>query len=406
MGLGLEQAGFHTVFVNELNQHALDTYLGNRPRSGLEAPQRSSKDIRALTGDPARLDSFSRWLRKEHGDISLVVGGPPCQGFSGIGHRRTFSLDRREIPSNHLYADMAQVIGAVGPKAFVFENVAGLLSAKWTRSGSPGELWNDVRETFESIELVRGRRRLGYNVRWAKVFSKDYGVPQNRPRLLLVGIRTDLDVVLGAGDEQAVAGGFLPAGGGDAPDLQDLLGDLVDKDWSPGGRTSRYPTRASTEIQRELRTRPDGSVARKGDALTEHEYSNHSEPVINKFLQMQRNGGFVPEEYQTRKFNQRVLPRTWGGNGPTITATSLPDDYVHFSLPRTPTVREWARLQTFPDWYQFAGPRTTGGRRRAGDPSIGYWERDLPRYTQIGNAVPVRLAREVGNHLTSILGLE
>ena len=90
--------------------------------------------------------------------------------------------------------------------------------------------------------------------------------------------------------------------------------------------------------------------------------------------------------------------------GPTITATSLPDDYVHYSLPRVPTVREWARLQTFPDWYQFSGKRTTGGRRRAGDPSAGDWARDLPKYTQIGNAVPVALAHAVGNHLREIIG--
>ena len=86
-----------------------------------------------------------------------------------------------------------------------------------------------------------------------------------------------------------------------------------------------------------------------------------------------------------------------------ITATSLPDDYVHYGQPRILTVREWARLQTFPDWYQFAGKRTTGGRRRAGDPDAGDWSRELPKYTQIGNAVPVWLARAVGRHLRALV---
>ena len=63
---------------------------------------------------------------------------------------------------------------------------------------------------------------------------------------------------------------------------------------------------------------------------------------------------------------------------PNITATSLADDYVHYSQPRVLTVREWARLQMFPDWYEFRGPRTTGGRRRAGDPDAGIWDRDVP----------------------------
>ena len=91
--------------------------------------------------------------------------------------------------------------------------------------------------------------------------------------------------------------------------------------------------------------------------------------------------------WQTKKFAQRVLPERWPSKGPTITATSLPDDYVHYELPRILTVREWARLQMFPDHYEFSGKRTTGGRRRAGNPEDNDWSRDLPKYTQIGNAV-------------------
>ena len=121
---------------------------------------------------------------------------------------------------------------------------------------------------------------------------------------------------------------------------------------------------------------------------------------------MIENDGEIPEEMQTKKFAQRVLPVRWDERGPTITATSLPDDYVHFSQPRSLTVREWARLQTFPDWYQFAGKRTTGGRRRAGDPDAGDWSREVPKYTQIGNAVPVLLAQAIGEHLSGLLGLD
>ena len=82
--------------------------------------------------------------------------------------------------------------------------------------------------------------------------------------------------------------------------------------------------------------------------------------------------------------------------------TSLPDDYVHYSSPRTFSVREWARLQTFPDHHVFCGKRTTGGDRRAGNPSKGNWDREVPKYTQIGNAVPPLMAQEIGDQIVRI----
>lgn len=141
----------------------------------------------------------------------------------------------------------------------------------------------------------------------------------------------------------------------------------------------------------------------KGSPLTEQEYSRHSPQIRKKFEHMLINEGGIPDDMKTKKFAQRVLPRQWHKTGPNITATSLPDDYVHYEQPRTPTVREWARIQTFPDWYKFAGPRTTGGRRRAGDPDAGLWDRDVPKYTQIGNAVPVLLAQKIAGHIKNIL---
>ena len=119
---------------------------------------------------------------------------------------------------------------------------------------------------------------------------------------------------------------------------------------------------------------------------------------------MIENNGNILEKMKTKKFVQRVIPKVWGKNGPNITATSLPDDFVHYSQPRSLTVREWARLQLFPDWYEFAGNRTTGGRKRAGDFTNGDWKRETPKYTQIGNAVPVKLSEEIGIHLKKILG--
>lgn len=406
LSLGLEQAGFVPVFVNELNQDARTTYIQNREarHEWLAESGFHSSDVKEMVLDKKYLPALEKRLletfRIHHGELDLLVGGPPCQGFSGIGHRRSYSVDKEQLPSNHLYQDMATIIHRLSPRAFLFENVRGLLNSRWTASGRKGEIWRDVLDTFKAIP--------GYTVAAQLVFAKDYGVPQNRPRVLLVGVRDDVKASLDReGDaESAIVRGYLPKPRpGKAPDLIDLLGDLVDPDYRNGGATVAYPHGAKTAIQRQLRTPASGGAPlKKGSPVTEHEYSNHNPKIVAKFKAMQESGGVVPEQFKTKKFAQRLLSAHWGAEGPSITATSLPDDYVHFDQPRTLTVREWARLQMFPDWYAFAGKRTTGGIRRAGNPREGIFEREVPKYTQIGNAVPVGLARAVGEHLSSLLG--
>lgn len=405
MSLGLERAGFECIYVNELNDHALQTYVANRPE---DSPTRQkanrSNDIFELTRDAGTLASFGQVMRQRSGgDIDIVAGGPPCQGFSGIGHRRTFKLDRTDVPSNHLYVEMAKVVHAVAPKVFIFENVQGLLHSRWTPSGARGEIWNDVQQAFREIIVKRSGHELAYVIQPELVHAKEFGVPQNRPRVIMVGVRQDV------ADQAGYVGTWLPSvdpayQAPKPPDPVDLLGDLVDPDWWPGGTTVAYLQPAKTQAQRALRTRRDGSRIRKGQPLQEQEYSRHSEAVRRRF-QAIRSLGYIPEEMRTKKFNQRLVPERWDKVGPNMTVASLPDDFVHFAQNRSLTVREWARFQGFPDWYEFHGPRTTGGRRRAGDPEAGEWKRDLPKYTQIGNAVPVALAEGIGRHLNELLGL-
>lgn len=398
LSLGLEQAGFQPVFVNELNRDAMSTYLANRPALGLERGDRHSFDILELSSSMELSKDFGNFISKEEGEIDLVCGGPPCQGYSGIGHRRTFKLDKEEIPTNHLYRDFAQVIRAVAPKAFLFENVRGLLNSKWTPGGSNGEIWEDVKNELSSITVDKNGKKLQYNVGWRLVFAKDFGVPQNRPRVILIGLREDIPFSANNSQDK----GLIPEGSGGAPDLVDLLSDLDDPHWREKGSTDKYLKEASNETQRKLRTDHNGRTFTLGDSLLDQEYSKHSDSVVERFTAMHKGIELSPE-MKTKKFSQRLLPARWGDNGPSITATSLPDDYVHYSQPRVLTVREWARLQMFPDWYVFSGKRTTGGRRRAGDPSVGDWSREVPKYTQIGNAVPVELARQIGLHLRNFL---
>ncbi len=394
----MEEAGFKPLLFSEINPQAAETYIANRATLDIVPVG----DVYNLTDlDLKLLQTY--WRYKGIPEIDLVCGGPPCQGYSGIGHRRSFKLDKQDIPSNHLFQEMVRVIRTVRPKMFLFENVRGLLNARWTPEGDSGEIFKAVLNEFKTLQ--------DYRIRWDLLHAKNYGVPQNRPRVIMVGIREDvlphwvqnrlLEVSFDA--PSAVEAGFLPQPSGVPPTLVELLSDLEDPNYLKRSETNQYPSEPKTEIQRLFRTTRDGRVLGKGEPLTEQEYSDHAPYIREKFAHMIANGGEIPDEFKTKKFAQRVFPMAWGADGPNLTATSLPEDYVHYRQPRGPTVREWARLQTFPDWYVFKGPRTTGGRRRAGDPSIGAWDRDVPRYTQIGNAVPVMLAEKIGKHLAKIL---
>ena len=403
LSLGLENAGFSPIFVNELNPFAMETYLTNRQSvNGLLAKKYHSNDVKQMVLTPNYFDDLKKGFKQDYGidvdngDVDLIAGGPPCQGFSGIGHRRSYSVEKQQLPSNHLYQDMAYVINKIRPKFFLFENVRGLLNSRWTNTGTKGEIWEDVQNTFKSIP--------GYVIKSALVFAKEYGAPQNRPRILLVGMREDLGINPSSnlGD---VAGGYLPSPTNGYPDLIDLLSDLIDSKYENGGATIKYPKKASTLFQEKLRLNPDTrEIFPKGFPISEHQYSKHAPRIIKKFLYMLNNRGEISPDHRTKKFSQRLLPPRWDQRGPTITATCMPDDYVHFSQPRILTVREWARLQFFPDWYEFHGKRTTGGIRRAGNPRLANFDRELPKYTQIGNAVPVVLAQVVGEHFIKLLG--
>lgn len=400
LSLGLERAGFTPLLVNELNADALETYLLNRREEFPWLCDNNVSNVKDLVLNETLLSNFADSIKKDfkidifNGELDLICGGPPCQGFSGLGIRRSYSVEKKQLPSNYLYQDMAFLINRIRPKIFLFENVRGLLSARWTNDGVKGEIFQDVLKTFEDIGA--------YHIRYKLVHAKDYGVPQNRPRVLIVGLRKDIfnepETHL-----DAVSDGFLPKPVGGYPSIENLLSDLIDPNYQRGTVTTTYPTSPQNAVQQRFRTKRDGTTFDVGDALSEMEYSNHSDTIVAKFTAMINNGGVIPEEFKTKKFAQKVLPRNWGKSGPTITACSAPDDYVHFSQPRSLTVREWARLQTFPDWYVFAGKRTTGGLRRAGNPREGIFDRELPKYTQIGNAVPVELAYNIGCHFVQLL---
>ena len=402
LSLGLEEAGFYPLYVNELNKDALETYLINRDKYFPHLREKyNSRDIKDIIKNKKFFNNlfknfkndFKRDFKKKN--IDLLVGGPPCQGFSGIGIRRSYSVDKVQLPSNHLFQDMAYFIHKIKPKVFLFENVEGLLRSKWKSDGVKGEIFEDILNTFKRIP--------SYSIRYKLVYAKDYGVPQNRPRVFIIGVNTKLVKKL-SNDEDAVLAGYFPFPTSDYPNIKDIFSDLIDNNFEYGGSTEFYKSEPKTKWQENIRKKyQENEILKKGDKLTEQDYSKHSKRVQDRFSYMIKNNGKIASSMKTKKFAQRLLPEKWGNKGPTITACSLPDDFVHYKQPRSLTVREWARLQTFPDWYQFSGKRTTGGVRRAGNPRASMFEREVPKYTQIGNAVPVKLAYEIGLHLKKII---
>jgi DNA (cytosine-5)-methyltransferase 1 len=313
---------------------------------------------------------------------------------------------------------MVSIIWKLQPDMFLFENVRGLLSARWHRE-RPDKVWTTVRGHFADA--------LGsdYAIAFDLVRGYEHGVPQNRPRVLMFGLhrrhwsrfglrRASATMMLQAlrnGVACGVESGLLPPARDwrtITPHPVDILGDLVDDNWhayvSPkekhAGRP--YPRPATTAWQRAMRSPTAWNPSR---LLTEHEFSKHSLKVQRRFQEAQGQQNLqAPKHLRTKKFAQRALPAHWT-TAPHITVASLPDDLIHFSTPRSFSVREWARLQGFPDWYLFRGPRTTGGHRRAGDVRCGDSVRETPMYTQIGNAVPVQLAAALGWHVRQLLGV-
>ena len=405
---GLEDAGFECIAFNELNEDAAASFSANFPNAvpyvGSIADVMDDEALKVILKDK-RVDN----------SIDLVCGGPPCQGFSGIGHRRTHAVQKADIPTNHLFHEMIRVIKGLRPKAFLFENVQGILEGKWTQEGQNGEIFWDVWSGFSEID--------GYVVQPALLHGYGFGVPQNRPRVFIVGVKRELLRGRGIISQLKIPdasrrknlnwratraalknrGGLVPKWERvNAPDLIDVLSDLDFDGWS--SEKPQYVLPPTSEFQMEMRRKMG-----PGEPLTDHQFSSHKPRIRKKFQYMIDNKikrkEDLPRRWRTKKFNQRVTPRRWGVDGkPWITATSLPDDYIHYSRPRTFSVREWARIQTFPDHHVFKGKRTTGGTRRAGDPSKGNWDRDLPKYTQIGNAVPPRMAKSLGIHIAGLIG--
>jgi DNA (cytosine-5)-methyltransferase 1 len=335
MSLGLEESGFKVVYANEINKNAAATYRRNFPRTLLEA-----KDVRKVR---------ARALFKMLGEpmIDVLAAGVPCQGFSSAGKRQAAD------PRNLLYKEVLRFAKAFRPSIVVLENVAGMLAE---------------RNRPIAKEILHNLRRIGYHPHLKVLVASRFGVPQRRRRVFIIATSSPIP-----------KSKVFPRSSGKSVNVSAAISDLAFL--QPGDSSSEFRTSQRSAYQR--------LINEGWPLLYNHESPRHSKGIQKRFRSIRR-GSRHPRQNPTKKQTHlRLNPRRLAN-----TITSIPEDSIHYRRDRGLTVREMARLQSFPDWFEFKGPRGTGGERRAFE---------IPQYTQVANAVPPLLAQAVFKNLHLVL---
>jgi DNA (cytosine-5)-methyltransferase 1 len=402
--LGLSQAGLRGKFAIERDPMAFQTFSANfieNPHSDVAFDwpkwlEKQAWDIELL------LSQHKSDLVNLRGTVDVLAGGPPCQGFSFAGRRV------EDDPRNLLFEKYVEVVDALQPQALIVENVPGMKVAHARRNVVDLPLFDGPAPKPKSFydRLVERLDGAGYNMEAMLVDSSKFGVPQRRSRLIAVGVRKDLCDWLDGGIsrmfvllEEARVAQLKELGLGEVVSAASALSDLetlgkeridcTDPESSRGFDEVKY--RGPTTTYQHL------MQAGHGGNMNSMRLARHRSDVQERFgriLAECRRGVRMDEAsrqlYGLKK--HRIYPMS--GDQPAPTVTTLPDDILHYSEPRILTVRETARLQSFPDWFVFKGKFTTGGERRT---------KECPRYTQVGNAVPPYLARALGSALRNLL---
>lgn len=323
--LGFEMSGFNVVVANEYDESIAKAYSENH------------KNTQMIVGDITSLnlkDTFGKYA----GEVDVVIGGPPCQGFSQKGQRKTIYDER-----NFLFKYYVAVVELVKPRYFVMENVPNLLTAE------KGFFLKEIEELFNS---------LGYSIKYDVLNSSDYGVPQNRRRAFIIGKLN-----------------------GEAPNLPnpregkvtiwDAISDLAFLESGEGVEEQEYRNPPQSEYQRLMR--------KNSKKLYNHVVTKHSKVALERLALIPPNAGkeVLPKEHLTKSIYSGTWTRMCKDEvSVTITTrfdTPSSGKFTHPFLDRAITVREGARIQSFPDDFHFIG--TKGSQMK-----------------QVGNAVPPLLA--------------
>lgn len=328
LSLGFEMAGFEVKLAIDNWEDALVTYRHNH------------KGTSTLNADLLNLDPAEVEAEYHIQDVDVIIGGPPCQGFSVAG-KRIIDDDR-----NKLYKSFVRFVKHFKPKAFVMENVPNILSM------GGGAIKTAILSDFSE---------LGYHVDTKVLIASDFGAPQNRRRAIFVGTLKNKYSF----PEPSVLSRVT---------AWEAISDLPEGSVNDG---DKYPLPPQSDYQRKMR--------QKCDLLYNHQITIHSEQTVSIISLVPDGGNYkdLPSELQgTRKVH--IAWTRLNSQKPSFTIDTGHRHHFHYAFNRIPTVRESARIQSFPDDFIFLGSRTS-------------------QYKQVGNAVPPLMARAIASQLLQIL---
>ena len=341
MSYGLERAGFVVAAGVDFDAPALNTFALNHP---------SSVSIELDLSTTTAMDEITERIG-EHVNIDVLVGGPPCQGFSLTGPRQL------NDPRNRLYTSMLRAAERFKPKVILIENVRGMATLY------NGAVLSDV------VQAIEG---LGYTVTPPRVLdAASFGVPQHRLRLFIVATRNDVAPFTFPesthGPNQNVP--YVTCG--------EAISDLPPLEHDLGSEETNYTSHPHSTYQSAMRG--------EGEVLWNHLGTRHTEHVKSVIAQVPEGGNhkdLPPGVGDSRKFNEAWT--RYHSQRPSRTIDTGHRNHFHYRWNRVPTIRENARLQSFPDTFRFLGTKTQQNR-------------------QVGNAVPPLLAESLGRSILASL---
>lgn len=379
---GFYKAGYKALSHIEFDEHACETLKErmryyNYPEEDIQSAV-LCKDI--TDGDV--LEVIERQVKKQ--DVDIIIGGPPCQSFSSLGKAKD-SNSMQNDPRNYLFESYMKILNHFLPKFFVFENVVGILSTKLNGKKIIHEIFERMEEHYN---IIKDEKQLILN-------AAHYGVPQTRQRVIIIGVRKDLNIDIHHVYQLLSPTHYLPDerdtnGREPAVTVGAAILDLPALIPGAGTEVCEFKPEMTNSYVQKLRSE-------NYNLLTHHVARTHNELDITRYTEMNKNRWTLGELYEQRPdlvhpkkrlFNNSYVVQYADLPGKTIIAHLYKDgnQFIHpdYKQGRTFTVREAARIQSFPDDFIFKGSRTQ-------------------QFKQVGNAVPPLLAQKIAEVLQRLI---